>query len=71
MLAGIRLKDPKKCISIGMVCLAIAVSSLKFLHSTARFGPDFIDGIRGFLFGLAIGITLMGVILISNPRRAL
>ena len=56
-----RLNNPKHLIRIGMACLLIAILSQRFLHPTAIFGSELIDGVRGVLYGLSIGFNLWAV----------
>ena len=64
-----RLNDPKHMMLIGVSCLALANIWPRFLHLTFNFGPDFIDAIRGLLYGLGIGLTLLSARLNSRKRR--
>jgi hypothetical protein len=64
-----RLKNPKHMMLIGVSCLALANILPRFLHLTFNFGPDFIDAIRGLLFGLGIGLTLLSVRLNCRQQR--
>jgi hypothetical protein len=68
MLLLNRPKLPQAMISIGMMLLAIAVMSLRFLHVSADFPPDSVDSVQGILFGISIGMTLLGVILAAALR---
>lgn len=54
---------------VGMACLALALMWPRFLHLTFNFGPDLIDGVRGVLFGVSIGINLWAVKLTYRQRR--
>ena len=54
---------PAAIIAIGMLLMAIAVASLKFLRPSAHFGPDLVDEFHGVLFGVSIGMTCVGVAL--------
>jgi len=53
-----------------MFFLAIALAWPRFLPVAGNLGPDAIDGVRGLLMGLAIGLNLWAVILGSRQRRA-
>ena len=66
---GLKATHARAIISVGMLLLAAAVSSLRFLHPSARFGPDLIDGLQGMLFGIAIGVTLVGVTMLARIHR--
>jgi hypothetical protein len=58
-----QLKTPKTTLRLGMGCLAVALLWPRFLPVTANLGPDAIDGTRGLLFGLAIGLNLLSITL--------
>ena len=60
---------PAAIIAIGMLLLAVAVGSLKFLRPSAHFGPDLVDEVHGVLFGVSIGTTLLGVALAALRLR--
>ena len=62
--------DPKPVLAIGMVFLALAFAWPRLLPVTGNLGTDAIDGIRGLLMGLAIGLILWSVLLSSRLRRA-
>jgi len=65
-----RVGDPKPILRLGMFFLAIALAWPRFLPVAGNLGPDAIDGVRGLLMGLAIGLNLWAVILGSRQRRA-
>lgn len=69
MISKIQLKNPKKLVSLGMMCLVIAVVWPRFLHPATHFGQDWSDGVRGILFGISIGVNLWSVRLASRQRR--
>ena len=56
-----RKNDPKFWLPLGMLFLAIALVSLRDGHVS--------DGGRGFLFGIAIGITFVGLRLVYRRRH--
>lgn len=64
-----RPQIPAAIIAIGMFLLAIAVASLKFLRPSARFGPDLVDQLHGVLFGISIGMNLLGVAIAALRLR--
>ena len=61
---------PKPLLAMGMVFLALAAAWPRLLPVTGNLGTDAIDGIRGLLMGLAIGLILWSVLLSSRLRRA-
>jgi hypothetical protein len=62
-----RLRNPRTMMRIGMVFLVLALLWPRFIPVTANLGPDAIDGLRGLLFGLAIGSNLLSL---GLQRRA-
>ncbi|HKV05478.1 MAG TPA: hypothetical protein VJO53_10275 [Candidatus Acidoferrales bacterium] len=64
-----RIKNPRTMMVVGNGCLVIALSSIVFLHPTAKFGPELIDGVRGMLFGISIGANLVALRTIARQRH--
>ncbi len=64
-----RLKQPQALMSIGMLFLVIALAWPRYIHLNGGLGPGWIDGVRGMLFGVSIGINLMSVRLAGRRRR--
>lgn len=64
-----RIQEPRVLLRVGMTLLALALIWPRFLRVTGGLGPDAIDGIRGFLIGLSIGLNLWAVRSISAARR--
>ncbi len=58
MILGDRFDNPKLLIVVGMAVLALAESWPRFLPVGRGLSPDRVDGIRGLLFGIAIGLLL-------------
>jgi hypothetical protein len=54
---------------IGMLCLLIALVWPRFLPVTAGLSGDMIDGMRGVLIGLSIGLNLWALRLGVSLRR--
>ena len=69
MILRNRLKNPQAMMSIGMLCLVLALCWQRFLPLTAGLGPDLSDGARGVLFGVSIGMNLWSVRLAARQRR--
>ena len=65
-----RSKTPMAMIAVGMGCLVIALMSLKFLQPSSQVGAGLVGFLRGVLFGVSIGVTLLAVILTARQRRA-
>jgi len=70
MIFGKPIEDFKRLMRIGMAFLAIGLAWPKFLPVTGSLGTDAIDGIRGLLLGLGMGLTLWSVTLAGRLRRA-
>jgi hypothetical protein len=51
-------KDPRQIMMMGMLFLVLGLAWPRFLPVTGNLGPDAIDGVRGVLMGLAIGLNL-------------
>ena len=67
------LKDPGHLMTLGMVFLALANIWPRFLYPdwwNANLGPDPIDGVRGFLFGVGIALSLLAARLNGRRRRS-
>ena len=58
MILRNRLNAP---IRLGLVFLAIGNLMHLFLHPSARFGQDAIDGVTGLMLGISIGLMLLGL----------
>lgn len=69
MILQNRLKNSRIFMPIGMMCLALALLSQRFLHPATKFGQDWFDAVCGLLFGLSIGINLMSAVLGARQRR--
>jgi hypothetical protein len=52
--------DPKLFIKLGMLCLAISIAWPRFAPFTGKLGEDAVDGIKGLLLGLALGLLILG-----------
>ena len=53
----------------GMLCLAIAIGAPRFVTPATIAGADAWDGVRGLLFGVAIGTLLLSVWRTGRQRR--
>jgi len=62
-------KNPQAMMMVGMASLAIALAWPRFLPVTAGLGPDAIDGLRGVLIGVSIGLNLWAARLGGMKRR--
>jgi hypothetical protein len=70
MIFGKPIEDSKQLMRIGMVFLGVGLGWPRFLPVTGSLGPDAIDGIRGLLLGLGIGLSLWAAMLGGRLRRA-
>jgi hypothetical protein len=61
-----KLQDPKLVLRLGMIFLIIATLAMRFFHGASRFDEGFTDGVKGMLYGPAIGLTLLSVRLRSR-----
>jgi len=66
-----RLKDPKaiKWLPLGLVLLSMSLLLPDFYHPVGQLSKDWLDGVRGLLAGIGIGIELMVVIRLARQRR--
>ena len=69
MLTHIRFKNPQALIPIGMTFLVIAILFPTFAHASGKLSQDWFDGIRGLLYGLAIGFNLVAAVGKARARR--
>jgi hypothetical protein len=64
-----REKNPQAMMMAGMASLALALVWPRFLPVTGSLGPDAIDGLRGVLIGVSIGLNLWAARLGGIERR--
>ena len=69
MIVRHQAKDPRPIMMMGMACLVLGLAWPRFLPVTGNLGPDVIDGVRGVLMGLAIGLNLWAARLGGRLRR--
>ena len=69
MLNSSRFRNPTSLISIGLVFIAIANVSQYLLQHHSSVRESIADGLSGFLFGVAIGTTLLGIYLQGRAMR--
>jgi hypothetical protein len=70
MIFGKPIEDSRVLMRIGFLFLGIGLAWPKFLPVTGNLGQDAIDGIRGLLLGLGIGLSLWSAMLVGRQRRA-
>ncbi|MDT4898479.1 MAG: hypothetical protein QOH25_3556 [Acidobacteriota bacterium] len=70
MIFRSRIKNYKTLMLCGMACLALANIWPRFFHFEASLGTDWVDAIRGFLYGLGIGLNLLTVLLNRRQRQS-
>lgn len=63
-----RRMQPAAVLRLGLVFLIFASLARWLLHPTARFSEGAVDGATGMLYGLAIGLMLLGVYLKGRRR---
>lgn len=69
MILGDRIKNCKTMLRIGMICLLLFFMWPRFFPFAANLGPDLIDGVRGFLLGVSVGVNLWAVRLTCRQRQ--
>lgn len=55
------MKDPNLVLRLGLAFLILAMLTNFFLHPSARFGDGVTDGLKGMLYGFAIGMLLLSI----------
>jgi hypothetical protein len=63
-------KNTKLIIKIGYVFILAFFAMNLLPHPTSRISDDLFDGIHGMVFGIAIGLLLLGTYLNGKARRA-
>jgi hypothetical protein len=69
MILRNRARDPRQMMMMGMSFLVLGLVWPRFLPVTGNLGPDAIDGARGVLIGLSIGLNLWAARLGGRLRR--
>jgi len=64
------LDDPKPLLRVGMLFLGIGLAWPRLVPLTGNLSPDAIDGLKGFLMGVGMALTLWAVRLVGRQRRA-
>jgi len=64
------LEDPKPMLRVGMLFLGIALAWPRLVPVTGTLSSDAIDGIKGFLLGIGIALSLWSAWLVGRQRRA-
>ena len=63
--------DPKLVMRLGMLCLAISIVWPRLVPLTGNMGTDLVDGMKGLLLGLSLGLLFWGARLggFRRPNR--
>lgn len=70
MIIRRRVRNPRVLMSIGMMCLVVAIL-LGFVGApTGALPNDFAHGVRGMLFGISIAAILLSVRRTARQRRS-
>jgi hypothetical protein len=69
-MCQVQLKNPKaiKWLPLGMVLIGASLILPDFLQPAGPFSKDWLDGVRGLLTGIGMGINLMVVLLVYRQR---
>jgi len=70
MLSPKRMQDRRVLMPIGMLCLALAILWGNFPVFADRLGPNWTHALRGFLFGISIGLNLWSVMPGARQRQS-
>lgn len=63
------MNDYRKLVFFGMLFLVLGNLSIRYLHPMPHFGEGLVDGTRGMLMGVAIGLNLWAVRVKSRAAR--
>ena len=64
-----RLESPRLVLRLGLLFLLLFNLWPRFLPLTFNLGPDSVDAVRGFLFGVSAGLLLWAVRLTCRQQR--
>jgi hypothetical protein len=53
------IQNPKAVLRLGMLFLAISVAWPRLLPLTGSLGTDAVDGVKGLLLGIALGLMIL------------
>jgi hypothetical protein len=70
MFTQASLRNSRFLMPIGMMFLVIAILFPTLTHPSSTLSQDWLDGIRGLLYGLSIGFNLLAVLRIARVRRS-
>jgi hypothetical protein len=56
-----KMRNHNVVMRLGMVFFLLALAANYFVHPTPRFSEGLADGLKGMLYGLAIGFMLLSV----------
>lgn len=59
MISKDQNKNPKRVVRIGMLVLAISIMWPRFVPITGHLSGDAVDGIKGLLLGVALGLMIL------------
>lgn len=57
-------------ISLAMVFIAVSALLPDFVHPAGQLQKDWLDGVRGLLTGVGLGIEVMFIVYLARQRRA-
>jgi hypothetical protein len=58
-----------RLLPLGLALIGMSMLLPDFLHPAGRFSVDWLDGVRGLLAGIGIGIELTVLIRLARQRR--
>jgi hypothetical protein len=70
MILRNRIVKPSSLIVVGMILLALAQISLRFLRPSTGLPEGPADGITGLLYGIAFGVIFLALVRLRRLRRS-
>lgn len=58
-MSSCRRLSPSTLLRLGMACLAISPVVPRLVHPATASGTDWLDGVRGLMLGMGIGLLFL------------
>jgi len=69
MFSANHRQNPRKLVSVGMLCLAVGLILLTFVAPHTQTAKNLVQGAGGFLLGMSIVFNLVAVRAAARRRR--